>query len=515
MKFAPTIWRRFLVAMAGCLLLSGGQLPTARAEAMLQLFNVSWSELAQKMPELAEAGYNSLWLPPPTKGSGGLSVGYDLWDPFDLGSKDQRSTMRTRYGTEAELMHMMEVAHRFGIRVYFDNIMNHRAFDIPGFNENTPIGGEGQAELYPGMVPEDFHLRKTEDGFYRKWDNTRKWEDAWQVQNLGLSDLIDIAHETPNTNFGPNEGDDHPKYSFVRDLERPEQYNKDKDGNVAYFGVLIDQARAELGPAATTEQVRLKARSYILLNRQPFVEDVGAYLIRAVRWKMDRTKADGLRLDAVKHVPDYFFGNQNGATNQATGLPFKDTSDEGYIGGVQRQFNLTRGFTDVNHRDSVFDEKKGRDDAMVFGEHLGQPPGYGGYWDAGMRLVDNDLRSLLNNRLGNPSASLFGLDSSGAGGFPASLGVTHANSHDSDFAAQKEWQHAFYMTREGMGLIYSDGYNKAETLGESGGAFPRHANTAYLGQFGDPRIPNILKIHNDFARGIQEGRWGDGDFVAF
>ncbi|MEX1111797.1 MAG: hypothetical protein WEB31_08355, partial [Chthoniobacterales bacterium] len=192
-----------------------------------------------------------------------------------------------------------------------------------------------------------------------------------------------------------------------------------------------------------------------------------------------------------------------------------DTSDAGYLGGVQRQFNRTRGFSDANHRDSVFDEQRGRDDAMIFGEHLGQPPGYGGYWDAGMRLVDNDLRSLLNNRLGNPSASLAGLDASGAGGFPASLGVTHANSHDSDFAAQKEWQHAFYLTREGMGLIYSDGYNKAETLGESGGAFPRHANTQYLGQFGDPRIPNILKIHNDFARGIQDGRWADGDYLAF
>ena len=405
MKFAPAFWRRLLVAMVGCLLLIGGQLPSARAEAMLQLFNLSWSEVAQKMPELAEAGYNSLWLPPPTKASGGLSVGYDLWDPFDLGSKDQRSTVRTRYGTEAELLHMMAVAHRFGIRVYFDNIMNHRAFDIPGFNENTPIGGEGQAELYPGMVPEDFHLRKTEDGFYRKWDNTRDWGSAWQVQNLGLADLIDIAHETPNANHGRNEGDTHPKYSFVRDLERPEQYNIDKDGNAAYFGVLIDQARAELGSGATAEQVRLKAREYILSNRAAFIEDVGAYLIRAARWKMDRTKADGLRLDAVKHVPDYFFGQQSGDN--------KDTSDAGYIGGVQRQFNLTRGFSDPNHRDSVFEDKVGRDDALVFGEHLGQPPGYGGYWDAGMRLVDNDLRSQLNNRLGNPSAGLEGLDASG------------------------------------------------------------------------------------------------------
>jgi Glycosidases len=196
MKFAPVPGRRLLAVVTLLFLLPGGRPSSAHAEAMLQYFNVSWSELAQKMPELAEAGYNSLWLPPPTKASGGLSVGYDLWDPFDLGSKDQRNTVRTRYGTEAELLHLVKVAHRFGIRVYFDNIMNHRAFDVPGYDENTPIGGEGQAELYPGMVPEDFHLRTTEDGFYRKWDNTRDWGSTWQVQNLGLADLIDIAHET-------------------------------------------------------------------------------------------------------------------------------------------------------------------------------------------------------------------------------------------------------------------------------------------------------------------------------
>jgi len=500
---ATVVWRYWVLS---CLLVPA-VCASAKAEGMLQLFNVGYVEIAKKMPELAEAGYSALWLPPPTKASGGLSVGYDLWDPFDFGSKDQRGTVRTRYGTEADLQYMVEVAHRFGIRVYFDNIMNHRAFDIPGFDENTPIGGEGQSELYPGMVPEDFHLRKTEDGFYRKWDNTRDWGSAWQVMNLGLADLIDIAHETPNANHGPNEGNTHPKYSFVRDLERPEQYDTDKDGNTAYFGVLIDQARVELGQQATGAQLQQKARGYILSNRSAFVEDVGAYLIRAARWKIDRTKADGLRLDAVKHVPDYFFGQQSGAN--------KDSSDAGYIGGVQRQFNRSRGFSDANHRDSVFEDKIPRDDAMIFGEHLGQPPGYGGYWDAGMRLVDNDLRSLLNNRLGNPSAGLQGLDAPGAGGFPASLGVTHANSHDSDFAAQKEWQHAYYMTREGMGLIYSDGYNKAETLGESGGAFPRHANTQYLGQFGDPRIPNILGIHNDFARGLQRGLWADGDYLAF
>lgn len=187
-----------------------------RAEGMLQYFNTDYREITRRIPELAEAGYDSLWLPPPCKGSGGLSVGYDLWDRFDLGSKDQRGTVRTKYGAEGELLELVETAHRFGIRVYFDNITNHNAFDVPGYNESTPI------DLYPGFVPEDFHLRKTSDGFYRKWDNTRDWNDTWQVQNLGLSDLIDISQENPNTNHGKNEGDDIPKIVFVRHPNNPE-----------------------------------------------------------------------------------------------------------------------------------------------------------------------------------------------------------------------------------------------------------------------------------------------------
>ncbi len=459
--------------------------PLLRGEAMLQYFNTSWAEITKKMPELAEAGYTSLWLPPPTKGSGGLSVGYDLWDPFDLGSVDQRGSVRTRYGTEAELLELMKTAHRFGIRVYFDNIMNHRAFDVPGYNESTPIN------IYPGMVPEDFHLRVTEDGFYRKWDNTRDWGSAWQVQNLGLADLIDIAHENPNANFGPSEGSTHPKLSFVRHPDNPEFYDRLPDGTWVGFGK----------NNGITKQI-------IAANPDYYKEDVNAYLIRAARWLMDRTRADGLRLDAVKHVPDYFFGKQSGSD--------KNSSSAGYLGGIQWQFNMTRGFSDWdNHRDSVFEDKVARDDALVFGEHLGQPPGYSGYWDAGMRLVDNDLRSKLNGVLGNPWGTLAGLDQPGSGGFAPALGVMHANSHDSDYSAMRQLQHAIYYTREGIGLVYTDGYYQAETLGESGGAFPRHANTAFLGQFGDPSIPNLLQIHNNFARGLQNGLWADNDYLAY
>lgn len=476
-----------------------------RAETMLQYFNTSWVEITNKMPELAEAGYSALWLPPPTKGSGGLSVGYDMWDPFDLGSKNQRGSIKTRYGTEAELIRLVETAHRFGIRIYFDNIMNHRAFDVPGYNENTPI------DTYPGLVPEDFHLRKTQDGFYRKWDNTRSWNDAWQVQNLGLADLIDIAQEpgTTNQNFGSSEGSTALKIKFIRDYERPEQYAYDKDDNYIGFGGLITLARApaNLGPSATEAQAKAWAQAYLTTNRVKYEEYVEGYLNRAARWLIDRTKADGLRLDAVKHVRADFFGATYGVD--------KDSSDYGYTGQVQRQFNISRGFSDTNHRDSVFNTEVGRDDAMLFGEHLGEPPAYGPYIDSGMRLVDNVLREQLNGKLGNPSSGMDGFDAPGSGGFAADVGVMHAQSHDNDYAARRELQHAFYFLRQGLGLLYTDGNYQAETLGESGGAFPRHANTAFLGQWGDGRVPNLLYAHDQFARGYQVGRWSDGDFVAW
>lgn len=458
----------------------------AHGETMLQYFNTSWAEITRKMPELAEAGYQSLWLPPPTKGSGGLSVGYDLWDRFDLGSKDQRGTTRTRYGTEAELLEMVKVAHRFGIRVYFDNIMNHNAFDVPGYNAQTSI------EVYPGFVPEDFHLRRTEDGFYSKWDNTRDWNDAWQVQNLGLADLIDIATEPGGTNHnhGSYEGDTIPKIKFIRHPNNPEFYCYDASGNYVGFGP---------GNGLTA--------AYIQANPQAYSERVEDMLNRSARWQLDRTKADGFRLDAVKHTPADFFGATYGGD--------KDSSDYGYLGQSQRQFNLTRGFSDANHRDTVFNTELSRDDAMMFGEHLGQPPAYGSYVDAGMRLVDNDLRSNLNNLLGNPSAGLQGYQHAGHGGFGPDVTVMHAQSHDNDYAARRELQHAIYFTRSGIGLVYTDGNHHAETLGESGGAFPRHSNTSFLGQWGDSRIPNLLKIHQDFARGWQNGREGTADLITY
>ena len=79
----------------------------------------------------------------------------------------------------------------------------------------------------------------------------------------------------------------------------------------------------------------------------PVSEDVNAMLIRSIRWTSIRPRCDGFRLDAVKHVPSYFFGQQSGAN--------KDPSSAGFLGRTQAQFNLTHGYTDwSNHRNTAF-----------------------------------------------------------------------------------------------------------------------------------------------------------------
>ena len=467
------------------LLLLAGFRPPARGEAMLQLFNVNWDELVQKMPEIAEAGYTSLWLPPPAKAGSVFSVGYDLFDPFDLGDKNQRGTVRTRYGTKAELQQVVEMAHRFGIRVYFDNIMNHRGFDVPGYFTSTPTN------VYPGLTVGDFHLRKQADGTYRNWDNVSDWNNVWQVQNRPLFGLIDLANENGslNLNHGATEGSSLAKPFYIRQPASPSYY---MDTNLP----------AIAGPW----------RPFNGANGDPISEDVNAYLIRAATWMLAETRCDGFRFDAVKHTPSTFFG----ATSATT---------DGYVGAIQTMFDYVHGYGNNatgngyvegdNNRNSSFDSETTRNDALLFGEHLGEPPSFQEYIDRGMRLLNAPYHFQFNNIFGNPSASLAGLEQRDykpyGSAFPGQVSVLFAQSHDDGFANRRELHNAYNFFREGLPSIYSDGYNQSS----GPDYFPRVANAPYLGQFGDNKMPELAYLHHQLARGGTRARWGDSDIVAF
>jgi hypothetical protein len=64
----------------------------------------------------------------PTKASSQDSVGYDVYDLWDLGEWEQKGpgTTRTKYGTKAELSAAVAALHDHGVVSYVDAVLNHK-----------------------------------------------------------------------------------------------------------------------------------------------------------------------------------------------------------------------------------------------------------------------------------------------------------------------------------------------------------------------------------------------------
>jgi hypothetical protein len=196
MKSAAALVRTLTVF--SCLAFAG----SASAEVLMQWFESDWDEMYQKLPRIAQVGYDSLWIPPPTKGPVGTSVkwanvGYNLYARFDLGAVPPRGSRATRYGTRGSLRAMVDNAHGLDIKIIPDIVMNHNG-NGPDFRE------------YPGMTATDFHV-----GWQEGYANTLNFKRAprmnWWYHHEGygatmwsdLANLVDIRTEDHPLNPDP------------------------------------------------------------------------------------------------------------------------------------------------------------------------------------------------------------------------------------------------------------------------------------------------------------------------
>lgn len=162
----------------------------APGEVMLQWFETDWDEMYQKLPLVAQVGYDNFWIPPPTKAPTGTgtkwgNVGYSLYDRFDLGDVPQRGSRATRYGTRGSLRNMIDNAHRLGIKIIPDIVMNHNG-NGPDFRE------------YPGMTATDFHVQ-WQQGYCNTLDYKRPPRMNWWYHHEGYgatmwTDLANLAY---------------------------------------------------------------------------------------------------------------------------------------------------------------------------------------------------------------------------------------------------------------------------------------------------------------------------------
>ena len=128
MRFYGRLYASTLIA----LLYAVGSSRSVRADVLLQGFYWDvpspqtgqanapwwWDNLASQARELSESGFTSVWIPPVVKGANAqYSVGYDPFDDYDIGSKNQHGYVSSRYGTREQLERCVAIMRANGLNV--------------------------------------------------------------------------------------------------------------------------------------------------------------------------------------------------------------------------------------------------------------------------------------------------------------------------------------------------------------------------------------------------------------
>ncbi|MGC8740742.1 MAG: hypothetical protein ACP5UB_04720 [Candidatus Sumerlaeaceae bacterium] len=361
---------------------------------MLQYFESRWETIEKKLPDVYVSGYSAFWLPPPGKGdTGGYSVGYDVYDRFDLGKPFDQ----TLYGTEASVKQMVRTAHRAGLDCYFDYVVNHNGFrdmSTPGFDA---AGG------YPGFVltlPDDI------DGDFHS-------AFASGDLDMRLAGLIDIAQEKNHVFIR------HPvvpdPLNIPRQAPKPEnrRFYPDRDLSPNSLGIYPFNVS---NPMAG----------------DPTPENATGLLLRYTQWMLEVIGADGFRIDAEKHIPAWYFYSFFDKVCYQRGRP-------DLVGNPRTPYSFGECFTG---------------DFNVLGQYL-RKDGFGNRdlldfpLFFAMQSVFNaggfgDMRQL-------EYASVDGIDGNANDG---SVGVTFVSSHDNGPPALDNLAYAYILTRTGFPIVY-------------------------------------------------------------
>lgn len=131
-----------------------------------------WNFLKEKTTALSEAGFTALWLPPASKAAnlGGMSMGYDPYDYYDLGQFDQKGSVQTWFGSVSELAQFIKEAHEHGMQVYADLVLNHTS----GADEEETNLYDGQkrwTKYNPGSGKFARDWRSYHPSYFERWDD--------------------------------------------------------------------------------------------------------------------------------------------------------------------------------------------------------------------------------------------------------------------------------------------------------------------------------------------------------
>ncbi|MEP6712772.1 MAG: alpha-amylase [Ferruginibacter sp.] len=241
-------------------------------DTMIQYFHwyipangLLWNEVKEKAAWLAEIGITAAWLPPAYKAAAGrYSVGYDVYDLYDLGEFNQKGAVKTKYGSKKDYQQAITALQKNNIKAIADIVLNHKA------------GGD-----------------ETEKFMAVKVDS----ED----RNKNISEPVEIEAFTKFT--FPGRAGKYSDFIWTFPCFTGVDYNHTAD-EIAIYNIQNEWGN-DWEEMIDTEKGNY---DYLMFNdiefRNPAVrEELYCWGL----WLLKETNIDGFRLDAVKHITPTFF----------------------------------------------------------------------------------------------------------------------------------------------------------------------------------------------------------------
>ncbi|REC44222.1 alpha-amylase [Chryseobacterium pennipullorum] len=225
-----------------------------------------WNEFSEKAEFLKDLGFTAVWFPPATKCSlGKEGRGYDVYDLYDLGEFDQKGSIATRYGTKEEYLNAIQKAHDVGLSVYADVVLNHR---MGGDEEESitvhEVHNENRNEIISEPMEASAFTKFTFPGRQGRYSDF-----IWNHQCFSGIDII-------SREGGKKEGI----------FKIHNEYGTDWTDAVSHqFGNYDYLMGADIE------------------YRNPHVVQE---MKKWIKWYLETTQADGIRLDALKHISSDF-----------------------------------------------------------------------------------------------------------------------------------------------------------------------------------------------------------------
>lgn len=122
--FNETIFQAFEWYLPGS---SGSIIQDSKSGVFKDATKSHWQSLTALLPRLKTFGITSIWIPPACKATNPRDNGYGIYDLYDLGEFSCKGSVATKWGTKAELQTLCSQSKKFGIKVIFDAVLNHKA----------------------------------------------------------------------------------------------------------------------------------------------------------------------------------------------------------------------------------------------------------------------------------------------------------------------------------------------------------------------------------------------------